>query len=214
MKKILLVLLCLLMLCSCSKKSEEKDNIFKKDDVSYFEYKDTKIYLHDEYKKYIDQFKKLNCKYITRTGEDDEEISLKDLKDDSKIYLLDKGDSFIITCNSSNNESTVNFTEYFSSSEGKYTERKINEWHVSSTNEELDIVIGKKTLYLGADKYETVKTLKEKLGKPDSESKTEKGNLDRIIYVNDNFKYEFLVLNPINNDVNNRVYNLYVTKIN
>ena len=210
MKKSLVILFIILLLCGC----KSKENIIKEHNVDYIEYSGKKLYLDQDFTKFITQFSELNCKFIPRNAESDKEVSLKGIKEDNQIFKFKKGNSFIITCNNENNDSSVNFTSYFNeNNEEEYTNKKIKEWHLSSTSETLNIVISKVNVKLGTNEYETVKTLKNKLGNPNSESKTDKGNLERLIYINEDYKYQFLVLNPINNNEDNVIYNLYVEKL-
>ena len=214
MKKGWIVFLLILILCGC--KHKEKESVFIKNNVDYIEYRNSKIYLTEDFERFITQFKNFNCKFIPRNAEISNEVNLKDQTNYEILYKLSKGNSFIVTCMNEHNEASVNFTGYFreDNDEEIYKNKLINEWHLSSTSETLGIVVSKNKVLLGNNKYETVKSLKEKLGKPDSEQMTEKGNLERIIYVNDTYKYQFLVLNPINNNESNYIYNLYIEKFN
>ena len=177
MKKSLVIVFLILILCGC-----KKENIITEHNVDYVEYSNKKIYLDGDFSKFVEQFKDLNCKFIPRNAESDKEISLKGLKDNSEIYQFKKGNSFIISCNNENNDSSVNFTSYFREiNDEPYKNKKIKEWHLSSTSESLGIVISKTKVLLGSDKTETVKSLKKKLGTPSELKKTDKGNLERLI---------------------------------
>ena len=219
MKKFLIILLCLFLLIGCKKEEDEavKEVEIKpiESSIQYISYREKQIKFFEEFNSYFDQFKGLNCEFISRDSNNPKLFKIDEITTpEDEFYSLSGGTSFLITCPYENTHSNVSFSGVFTKKEDKlFKDRKLKEWHISTTSEEVSLYIDENTsIKLGGSENDTIKTLKEKLGSPTSENTSVRGYVDKLIYEKDKFNYEYQVLDPFKDNSDSKIYALYIIK--
>ena len=219
MKKVVLLIVCLFMICACNKNKEkvQEEEVIKpiEGSIQYVTFRENKISIYDDFNSYISQFKIEGCKFISRDSNNTALLSMETYgTEEDTIKDVSGGSEFQITCPYEKTYTNTSFSGKFAKKDDKpYKDKKIIEWHIVSTNEELSLYIDETTsIIIGGNNTETIKSLKEKLGTPTIEHKELRGYVDKLIYEKGDFVYEYGVLDPISKNSSGKIYSLYITK--
>lgn len=168
MKKSLFVLVIMIFFSGCSMGNGKEINIEKIDSkIDYILFRDRKIYLTDKFNDFVLQFKGLSCKleadgaknFFNKINIDD--INSKEHEFYKLMTTSTSTESVTVECENEKSYFGTSFSVFFnydpSGDEVLYSEREIDDWHISP-QENIDVYIeGKKLSYGGDDATEATR---------------------------------------------------------